>query len=48
LSPKGFKLDKNMKIDLKKLINFVTEANKAGYASGQDNIWKKQPDGSTI
>jgi len=36
-----------MEIDLKQLINFITEANKAGYASGQDDIWKKQPDGST-
>jgi hypothetical protein len=36
-----------MKIDLKQLISFITEANKAGYASGQDNVWKKQPDGST-
>jgi len=36
-----------MKIDLKELINFITEANKAGYASGQNSILKKESDGST-
>lgn len=30
--------------DLKK---FIFEANRSTYASGDENIWKKQPDGST-
>lgn len=36
-----------MKVDLEQLTNFIIEAHKAGYASGQENIWKKQSDGST-
>ena len=37
----------NMQIDLKQLLNFLAEANKYGYASGQDIVQEKQPDGST-
>ena len=36
-----------MPIDLKQLVTFIGEANRAGYASGANNVWQKQPDGST-
>lgn len=36
-----------MNINLKQLLNFLAEANRAGYASGQDGVSEKQKDGST-
>jgi hypothetical protein len=35
-----------MGVDLKQLSSFLAEANRSGYASGQDDKWKKESDGS--